>query len=177
MKKQVVLSLLLLTLTGAIKLHAQNVYKPFKVDLSSGYSSPSSKTGDISGGLNFSLEPKYNITDQIAVGLKGEVALLVSGSSSGNSGQVALLRNTSVTGEYYFTMTKVRPYAGLSLGFYTGTVFDANGKSYTGDSQFGFAPRAGLQFGHFRLGIEYNLVKDSNFLSFKIGTTFGGGRK
>jgi outer membrane protein W len=152
-------------------------YKRFKVDITTGYANPTGQTGDIKGGLNFSIEPKYNVTDQIAIGIKREAALLVAGSANGGDGKIALLQSTSLTAEYYYGEGKVRPFGGVGLGFYAGTVFDSQGNSKTGESVFGFAPRVGLQFSHFRLGVEYNLVKDSNYFAIKIGTTIGGGEK
>jgi hypothetical protein len=105
-------ALLLLALVGfAITAQAQltrTEYKLFKVDMASGYSRPTSTVGDISGGLNLSIEPKFNIFDQIAVGVKFEAAALASGSQT--SGVVVLMRNTSLTGEYYFGQKTVRPY-------------------------------------------------------------------
>ncbi len=51
-------------------------------------------------------------------------------------------------------------------------------------SKFGFAPRAGLLLGHFRLGLEYNVITgvdsdlDSrNYMSIKVGFEIGGGKK
>jgi hypothetical protein len=38
--------------------------------------------------------------------------------------------------------------------------------------------RAGFEYGHLRLGVEYNFVGDKmGYLGFKIGAVIGGGRK
>jgi hypothetical protein len=69
---------------------------------------------------------------------------------------------------------------GIGLGTYRAVVFNTNDFKEVGTSDkrvFGFAPRAGLQISHFRLGVEYNLVQDNNYFSVKIGTSIGGGRK
>jgi outer membrane protein W len=177
MRNQYTFLVVFLSSLLTVKFTNAQTYKRFKVDVTTGYANPTGQVGDISGGLNFSIEPKYNITDQIAVGIKREAALLIAGSSNGGDGKIALLQSTSLTGEYYYGEGKVRPFGGIGLGFYAGTTFDSDGNSSTGESVFGFAPRAGLQFSHFRLGVEYNIIKDSNYFAIKIGATIGGGRK
>ncbi|CCG99727.1 hypothetical protein FAES_1717 [Fibrella aestuarina BUZ 2] len=178
MKKIVCLTAsLLAALTGFAQ--SEN-YRAFKVDITTGYSKSSQSGTGNNGGINFSIEPKYNITDNIAVGVKVEGAVLASAESSGITA-LAIVRATQLTGEYYVGESTVRPYVGLGLGLYKGYLYLSDSDEselIAGEtSQFGIAPRAGLQIGHFRLGLEYNLVKDSNYFSLKIGTTIGGGRK
>jgi outer membrane protein X len=155
-------------------------YRLFKVDLSSGYSRPS--TPGLKAGFNLSLEPKFNIANHLAIGIKAEGVLLaaVSNTTTGD-GTVSVLRSFSVTGEYYFGKKLVRPYLGIGAGFYKGFSLSSDSEDLDdliiSENQLGITPRAGLQIGHFRLGAEYNFVKDFNFFSVKIGTTIGGGRK
>jgi outer membrane protein W len=178
MKKILLTLITVFTVNVAINAQAEN-YGAFKVDVMLGYANPSSSTDAVKGGLTFSIEPKYNLTDNIAVGLQlGSTILTSSNSAIG----ISALGNYSLTGEYYLTDNKVRPFAGLGAGLYTfGDIEITSGGQTTkipgGDSQFGFAPRAGLQIGHFRIAAEYNLVKDSNFLALKIGATIGGGAR
>lgn len=159
--------------------HAQSTtYRLFKVDFTTGYSKPA---GGLGGGFNLSLEPKFNLTDNIAVGVKIEGAALATiNNYDDGDATVSALTSTLLTGEYYLGSRTVRPYVGVGAGFYrnrsVNTSYDL--ADYNDRSRLlGFAPRAGLQIGHFRLGMEYNLVKDSNYFSAKLGTTFGGGRK
>ncbi|TAE31744.1 MAG: hypothetical protein EAZ91_06420 [Cytophagales bacterium] len=180
MKKSLLWLALVLTV-GASYAQAQT-YRKFKVDMTSGYSRPTSGVGDVSGGLNLSIEPKYNVTDQIAVGLKFEATVLASADRIGSDGLLlAVVRSSSLTGEYYFGSKTVRPYLGVGVGLYRPAIIDTSegfeSIDIGAERQFGFAPRLGLQMGHFRLGVEYNMVKDSNFFSIKTGTTIGGGRK
>jgi outer membrane protein W len=177
---RILLAITGLLLTSPTWAQSEN-YRAFKVDITTGYSkSTQTGTGGTSGGFNLSIEPKYNITDNIAVGFKYEIAVVASAEASGVTA-LGVLRPTLLTGEYYVGESTVRPYVGLGLGFYKGYVFLSDGEETeliaADESQFGFAPRAGLQIGHFRLGLEYNLVKDANFFSLKLGATLGGGRK
>ena len=46
------------------------------------------------------------------------------------------------------------------------------------DSKFGFMARGGFEYGHLRLGVEYNfLAARSGYLGLKLGVVIGGGRK
>ncbi len=179
MKNILNIILVILLFTGSSFAQAEN-YKAFKVDFLFGYANPTTSTSSEKGGLVFSLEPKYNITDKIAVGLKAEGAVLASiTDKTSNDGYISLVNSYSLTGEYYFGDSRVRPFAGLGIGTYTLTVYDTDDfeQLAKGKSNIGFAPRAGLQIGHFRLVGEYNLVKDSDYLTFKLGWAIGGGKK
>ena len=50
-------------------------------------------------------------------------------------------------------------------------------------TKFGLAPRVGFEVGHFRMGLEYNLItgqpKDfnRNYFTTKVGFFFGGGKR
>lgn len=85
-----------------------------------------------------------------------------------------------------FSTKTVRPFAGLGAGIYTvaGVSFSDLGEDIAvgAATKFGFAPRVGLEAGHFRAAVKYNFAgKDNNikynYLSFKVGFFFGGGRK
>ena len=176
--KKLLLTLITIVAVNAAVSAQSGGYKPFKVDAMFGYALPAGSDA-IKGGITFSIEPKYNVTDNIAIGVQLGSTLLASSNSSIG---LAALANYSLVGEYYFSDNKVRPFAGLGTGIYApGDIeLTINGKTSTipgGKSMFGFAPRVGLQIGHFRLAAEYNLVKDSNFLSIKLGATIGGGSK
>ena len=178
MKKVLLTLITIFVINGVASAQAES-YGAFKVDVMLGYANPASSSGTVNGGLTFSIEPKYNLTDNIAVGLQlGSTILTSSNSAIG----IAALGNYSLTGEYYFTGNKVRPFAGVGAGLYKfGDIeITSGGQTQTipgGGSVFGFAPRAGVQIGHFRIAAEYNLVKDSNFLALKIGATIGGGSR
>ncbi|MFC0184240.1 outer membrane protein X [Pseudarcicella hirudinis] len=161
------------------KAQSEN-YHTFKVDLALGYAQPSGN--GVKGGASLSLEPKYNINDQVAIGLKFESSWLSTVTDTRNdyySG--AAVGSYLLTGEYYFLESLARPFLGAGVGFYNQSSVTVIGGSATsatiGGTSFGFAPKGGFQIGHFRLVGEYNLVKDLNFFTIKAGITFGGGRK
>lgn len=176
MKKVLLMLITIFAINTFASAQAES-YGAFKVDVMLGYANPSA--GLVKGGLTFSIEPKYNLTDNIAVGVQLGSTLLASDAPGIG---ILGLNNYSLTGEYYFTENRLRPFAGIAAGLYAPAAVEitVNGQTTTlpaGDSQFGFAPRVGIQLGHFRLAAEYNLVKDSNFLSLKIGATIGGGSR
>ncbi len=206
MKK--VLLLVAVLVAGIASANAQSEnYKAFKVDVGTLYAIPGGE--DVKAGIGFYIEPKYNLTDNIALGLKMEWAVLGGEEVGGMSVDVSALGSYQLTGDYYFGEGKVRPFVGLGAGIYSiGTVkYDASSSltSTLGEygiagevanlagelageadygSKFGFAPRAGLLLGHFRLGLEYNVItgidsefESRNYLSFKVGFEIGGGKK
>lgn len=154
------------------------VYRKFKVDVTLGYSQIMEDAVDASYGFNFSVEPKYNVLDNLAVGLKLEAAGFIL-SDDEDYLTLASLPSVSLTSEYYFGKKTVRPYIGIAAGAYFPKVyeFDDETITYSGDTKFGFAPRVGVQIGHFRVGAEYNIVEDGSFLSIKLGASIGGGKK
>ena len=87
------------------------------------------------------------------------------------------------TADYYFNTNRFRPFVGAGVGVYRNASMDINSDSDTPETstQFGFAPRAGFELGHFRTAIEYNVAGKSgeisnNYLGIKLGFFFGGGR-
>ena len=154
------------------------VYKKFKVDVTTGYSHFMEEGADVNFGFNFSVEPKYNVMDNLAVGLKLEAAGFFLATDEDFSTLLSL-PSASLTSEYYFGKKTVRPYIGVAAGMYFPKLylFDDELIKESGDATFGFAPRAGVQIGHFRIGAEYNIVEDGSFLSVKLGASIGGGKK
>lgn len=165
--------------------NGDRLYKPFKVDVTAGYAHLMDAGAAVNFGLNLSVEPKYNITDNIAAGLKVEGALFFTADDVDAS--LLTITSYSLTGEYLVGTGKVRPYLGLAIGLYKPTFYltDLDDEIYklSFDNTLGFAPRAGFQFGKFRLGAEYNIVKDNSldidysYLSIKMGVAIGGGKQ
>jgi outer membrane protein W len=162
------------------------VYKPFKVDLGVGYAVPGGKGAK--GGVLFAIEPKFAITDNITAGLRLEAAVMAQAQLDQTSGELksgSVKANASYVamGDYYFTTTTFRPFAGIGAGLYS--VASADIENETGDvatgKKFGFVPRAGFEVGHFRTAIEYNFVGktagiNNNYLGVKFSFFIGGGR-
>lgn len=171
-------------------------FKPFKVDVSTGYAIPSGNGAK--GGVLFVVEPKYAVIPNLSVGFRMEIAVMARGmvDAQGQTGEVNVKASGSylATGDYYFTSNTVRPFAGAGAGLFTlasATVNDNNGGVSGAKSKFGGLVRGGVEISHFRLGVEYNLVGDTDimdatnskigtsknsYIGIKIGATIGGGR-
>jgi outer membrane protein W len=185
MKKIFFLSMLLSLTQFSIAQEAAStdgrVFKKFKTDVSLGYAIPKGEQSD--GGVLFAIEPKYAITDQINVGLRIEVAVTANIDEVGDQSKATGNGSYLLTGDYYFTTNKFRPFAGLGGGFYTTATVDANTELTSSgdlptDSNFGFMARAGFEYGHLRMGFEYNFLKENaGYLGLKLGVVIGGGRK
>jgi hypothetical protein len=192
--KKITFSILFL---AAVAISNAQTFKPFKVDVSTGYAIPG---GDgAKGGILFVVEPKYAVIPNLSVGLRFEAAIMARGFAD-NTGQtsevdVKAAGSYLATGDYYFTENKVRPFAGLGAGLFSlaGVSADNNGGSVGASSKFGGMIRTGVELSHFRLGVEYNLVPSTNVVVFdgnstytsktkngyvgiKIGAVIGGGR-
>jgi len=61
---------------------ATTVFKPFKVDIATGYAIPSGSGAK--GGVVFALEPKYAINDNITLGVRFEAAVTARGAVDKN---------------------------------------------------------------------------------------------
>jgi hypothetical protein len=145
-------------------------YQPIRVDLTFyGAYAPGDAT---SWGGGVAIEPKYNATDQLAVGLRFDAAGFVtqdvkvsSGTGNASISQGARAITTVLAkADYYLTTSAARPFVGLGLGLYRigagtqsvsgGTVVQSAG-AFRG---FGVAPQAGVNFGGFRLAATYHVV-------------------
>ena len=180
----------------AIAIANAQTFKPFKVDLSTGYAIPSGKGAK--GGILFALEPKYAVMDALSVGLRLEGAVMARGRSTDNAEEIEVDVKASAsylaTADYYFSNSTVRPFAGAGVGLFSlaGASGDEDNVGVSGaSSKFGGMLRAGAEIGHFRIGVEYNLVgntdlKDAtnqtigtaknSYIGIKLGAVIGGGR-
>lgn len=162
------------------------IFKKFKTDVSLGYAiqQGSGKTSGTKGGALFAIEPKYALMDALSIGLRLEAAVAVNidetnSSSSGAKGNGSYL----LTGDYYFSNKKFRPFGGIGAGMFTTISVDEKTINNTTleipqSTKFGFMARTGFEYGHLRMGVEYNFVADkSGYLGIKLGACIGGGRK
>jgi outer membrane protein W len=180
----------------------QSELRPFKVDASIGYAMPAGSGAK--GGILVALEPKYAVMDNLSLGLRMEVAVVARFSGYDETGQpldvnVKASGGYLATADYYLTnMYAFRPFVGGGVGIYTIATAESSSSGSGGasvGSKFGGMIRAGIEAGHFRLGVEYNIVPsskiegfDSNgnpaeltskngYLGIKVGVCIGGGRK
>jgi outer membrane protein W len=179
----------ILMLGTVVFVNAQSkTFKPFKVDFSMGYAMPGGSGAK--GGILFATEPKYAINDNITLGLRMEAAIVARAATSDDGqhyvGEVKASASYLGTADYYFNTNHFRPFVGVGAGIFStaGASFDDSG-NYVADvvsHKFGGTPRAGFEFGHFRMAVEYNVVAktgtiNNNYLGIKLGFFAGGGRR
>jgi outer membrane protein X len=191
--KQIICSLMALAIIQfslAQGTDTVRVFKKFKVDVSLGYAIPLSSSvssggsGGYNGGAIFAVEPKYAFADAFALGLRIEAAALVHEYTNNYSQTVKGKANVSylLTGDYYFSNKSFRPFLGAGLGVFTianvdSSTVNSNSNTIPTTSQFGGLLRVGFEAGHFRLGVEYNIVgSGASYLGLKVGVCIGGGR-
>ena len=186
---------------GTLTTNAQDgerIFKRFKGDVSLGYAKPVSSGS--SGGVLFAMEPKFAIVDQLAVGLRIEGAVMArfTGNTINGDPEVEDAKGSAsyvATADYYFTNNyNIRPFIGGGAGFF-GLVSDINDNydEPAAKIKFGGLLRVGAEVRHFRFGIEYNIIPDTDvnsydnmgnsikvkskngYIGVKFGFCFGGG--
>jgi hypothetical protein len=143
---------------------------------------------------SFTMEPSYRINDKLTVGLRMEQI----GFLSGIGGDDVSLGSMGINAHYYFSPQSMRPFCGIGVGLYnpSNNFIMSSTDDRNQRNGFGVYPRAGLEFGHMRLMLEYNFIQkmtdyisfdvpgnghyetvDKSYLSLKIGLLIGGGKK
>ncbi|TDE07815.1 hypothetical protein [Flavobacterium sandaracinum] len=154
------------------------------------------------GGILLSLEPKYNIKDNMNVGLRIGVAAIVrdiNDSGATTSAKVAANGSYVATYDYYFNGAgkSFVPYIGAGAGYYSIANVELddtdNNNDFTVDAtgKMGGLVRGGFEWGKFRMGLEYNLVPEStlqdingnnqgtvanSYVGIHLGFYVGGGK-
>ena len=154
------------------------------------------------GGALFSLEPKYNIKDNMNVGLRIGIAAIVrdiNDSGATTSAKVAGNGSYVATYDYYFNGAgkSFVPYIGAGAGYYSiaNVEFDDTDNSdnvmVDATGKMGGLVRGGFEWGKFRMGLEYNLVPEStlqdingnnqgtvanSYVGIHLGFYVGGGK-
>lgn len=199
MKNLIVVSAVLI-FGFAVTANAQEKGK-FRVGLDLGYTVPSSG----GGGLLFYLEPKYNIQDNMNIGLRIGGAAMVRdlvyySSTDDASGKVAVNASYVLTYDYYFKTegSNFAPFVGAGLGWATFASVEVDTAQDPDDfgglsANSAFAPviRAGFEAAKFRLSLDYNFAPKSDlqnsqgtiigetanaYLGIAIGFYVGGGK-
>jgi outer membrane protein X len=177
----------ILILPGLYLYSQERIYNPFKVDFGITCDIPVSDDASFGGGAY--IEPRYNVNDKLTIGLRLEGVYLSSGNVTVDFTSVDI-KSTSVmvihiTGDYYFSTEKVRPFIGVGLGMYKKTIRSVSVSASQGvdigpkaKTNFGFAPRFGLNIGRTRLAAIYNYTGSdiTDFLGIQVGFEIGGGR-
>jgi outer membrane protein X len=175
-----------LAIAPAARAQAPN-YQPVRVDLTLYGAYAAADANAYGGGI--ALEPKLNLTDQIAVGLRldaaGFATQRVSVGATGSQAVSVSQGARAVTAflakaDWYLTTSTVRPFLGIGVGIYrigsgtqsvsgTGSVVQTAGK-FQG---FGVCPQLGLNLGAFRVAGTYHLIAggDQVVLTQSVGTS------
>ncbi|HSN48419.1 MAG TPA: outer membrane beta-barrel protein [Flavobacterium sp.] len=177
MKKIILLALLTLAVANG---YSQEKGK-FRVGLDIGYV----PTGGGGGGL-LSIEPKYNIQDNMNVGLRlggAGIAKDIQNNSTSTSAEVAANGSLVGTYDYYFhksgSGSSFAPYVGAGVGYYSLANVKVDDTSNSTEISpavsgvLGGLIRGGFEWSGFRMGLEYNLIPDSdleNLNGDKVGT-------
>ena len=158
-------------------------YGPVEWDvLRLGYAVPAGKT--LSSGVSLGSEVRYNATDNISAGLRFDLALF--GAADDVEGiDIGAFGSYAVMGDYYFSSeSNVRPFAGIGLGLFSGgSISIDNGNTVDeadAGSAIGLIPRVGVELGHLRVNLEYNVPFKKgfdNYIGINIAPTIGGGRQ
>lgn len=156
----------------------------FRVGMDMGFTIPSAG----GGGFLIYLEPKYNIRDNMNIGLRiGGAAMardLVYYSNIDEAkGKLALNGSYVLTYDYYFKSegSNFAPFIGGGIGFMSFASFEIDTSvdpddygSLSGNAAFAPVLRGGFESGKFRLSLDYNFVPKSNLVNLQgdvIGET------
>jgi outer membrane protein W len=172
----------------------------FRVGLDFGYV----PAGGGGGGL-FSIEPKFNIKDNMNVGLRlGGAAVvrdLVTNQNDEFTAKIGGIGSFVGTYDYYFhkSGSSFAPYVGGGVGYYSLANVEVDDADVEENSNldpavsgvFGGLIRGGFEWSGFRMGLEYNFIPDSDiedingdkvgtaknaYLGIHIGFFVGGGK-
>ena len=153
-----------------------------------GLSSPTSGGG---AGLSVALEPKFNLSNQLNIGLKLGVSAMAKEVEkiSANIQSTVLV---GLTSDYYFHKSgSFAPFIGVGLGQYNlGTVSVDLIKETIGNpiqlgNKLGGLVRVGFEAGKFRLSGELNLLPETkygtssiknSYSTLSLGFYVGGGK-
>jgi hypothetical protein len=155
-------------------------YQSVRVDLGGSYVTTDEHWG--SWGIGVWIEPKFNLLDQLAVGLRFDEIAILGGMLSDEpnitqkAGTAFLLK-----GDYFFFSNTVRPFGALGLGMYIlgGQSIQASTSttnasiSQKAGKYFGIAPQIGVDISHFRVSIVYNIILGATLEVSQTVTTGG----
>ncbi|SNZ01198.1 hypothetical protein [Flagellimonas pacifica] len=196
MKKIFLAIVVMASMTQFLSAQEQN---KFRVGLDLGYAIP-----DGGGGILIALEPKYNIADNMNVGIRIESAAM---AKKVGLVEASLAGSTSYSGtfDYYFSSgsSSFAPFIGAGVGYSSlaNVGFDIDIDSGFGDDSpltideelelevdgsFGGLVRAGFEAGKLRLAATYNLIGKSDlgegaeiknsYIGISLGFYVGGGK-
>ncbi|GAB3801824.1 hypothetical protein GCM10028819_29850 [Spirosoma humi] len=185
--------------------------KPFKVSIAGGFAAPAdvpaNTNADLSkAGFVYSLEPQYELTRNLEVGVRLEQAFIqrpeVLDNNISLASKAKSILSASLTANYVInTSTGLKPYVGVGAGFYyaesSQQTYQLQGSSSVVSyplpttTAFGGLGRIGVKYGIVHVEANYNLISDTSitnaasrltltannsYFSVKAGLTIGGSR-
>ncbi|MFD2932965.1 outer membrane beta-barrel protein [Spirosoma flavum] len=182
--------------------------KPFKVSIAGGYASPVDNIGNndfVKPGFVYSLEPQYELSKNLEVGLRLEQAFIKRSEALDNdlfyASKVKSMLSATATVNYVIDIgSVVRPYVGVGVGaYYTAAseqTYQSSGSSLVhyplpATATIGGLGRVGVKFGILNVEANYNLISETSvtnaaarltltaknsYFSVKAGITIGGSR-
>lgn len=164
----------------AMLVRAQSAaFETFKFDIGVGYATP--LQGNTVAGATFTLQPHYRVSDDFAVGLRIEAALIQYNTVTDDKRRSAIASGC-LTGEYYLSDKSFRPFIGAGLGLFDQSAVKVNGGSGSGVAlsaramNLGAFPEIGFEVGYFRMSLDYDYTGGyADYFSAKIGVFIGGG--
>jgi hypothetical protein len=182
--KKLILLATLIGFTTLVNAQSQD-FHAFKFDIGFGYALPTYGSGT-EAGATFTLQPHYRLSNDFALGLRMEAALIGYKNNQTGVFNVSALASGCLSGEYYLSDKGFRPFIGAGVGLFDEESATVNSNNYNNNSgglsgrttNFGAYPVIGFEAGHFRFSAEYDIAGNNNdYVAFKIGAFFGGGRK
>lgn len=194
MKKVILLALIILATANG---YSQEKGR-FRVGLDFGY-----VPAEGGGGGMFSIEPKFNIADNMNVGLRmGAAAVvrdLVPTANVEFNAKIAGIGSFVGTYDLYFNKSggSFAPYVGGGFGYYSLANVEVNSSANNTtlnpavSGVMGGLIRAGFEWAGFRMGLEYNIIPDSDledlngkivgtaknaYIGIHLGFFVGGGK-
>ncbi|AUD02552.1 hypothetical protein [Spirosoma pollinicola] len=177
----------------------------FKMTLAGGYASPlnTGENGFAKAGVVYSIEPQFELSKNLEVGLRFEQAFIQRSEALKNdiyyASKAKSIMSGAVTANYVIsTSTGLKPFVGLGAGLYyadaSSQTFQSSGNpsvTYPLPTTFavGGLGRVGVKYKILHLEAAYNLVSntsvknaatgltlkaDNSYLSLKAGITIGG---
>lgn len=163
-------ALALLAAAPAARAQAPS-YQPVRVELTVFGAYAAADANSWGGGA--ALEPKFNVTDQLAVGFRlegsGMITQKVNVGATGSETEVSqsarAVSAMLAKADWYLTTSPTRPFVGLGLGYYK---IGAGSQEVSGSGSvvqsaaafkgFGFCPQIGVNFGSFRVSALYHVL-------------------
>jgi hypothetical protein len=170
MKKLLILLFTIASFSGQAQF--ENYYSKF--DVHAGYSLPLGRFYPINGGFCIDAEPKFWYNDYLVFGGKFGFNFL---TSPVESVKLQPLTTIALLGEKYKGDKDFAYFYGASVGLYSGgqtrRIAGTGPTGLKSPKALGLAPRAGIQFGNYKLLAEYHMRKDQvKFISIMLGYTW-----